>query len=189
MTDADGQDGRAQLKLWAHEALGRSAARTAQASRAARSAGMHWERANQMIERLAERNPAFTEHLLAIRAMASGRLAAIAERQRGHATFLAGDQSLTRPLQPEAAIVVELETYLREMAAIIEGDRIADKLRTNVIQQIFAAGLALQCAAGLTTQPDVRSRIEAAADGLDVVIRMITDAIWGPADRPAGTDV
>jgi hypothetical protein len=61
-------------------------------------------------------------------------------------------------------------------------------LRDRVIQRVFAAGLALDSAAGLTTQPEVRSRIEAAADGLDEVIRIIRDAIFGRADQPPGRE-
>jgi signal transduction histidine kinase len=137
-----------------------------------------------MIERLAEANPLSAERLLAIGATAAGRRAAIAEWKRSYAAGRAGGQPLIRPQEPGAAITAELEAFLRETAAIQERERIAGELRARVIQRVFASGLALESAAGLTTQPEVRSRIEAAVDGLDEVIRIIRDAIFGAADRP-----
>jgi signal transduction histidine kinase len=178
------QDRQARRELWAQQARGRSVTYRAQAATAADSADAHHEQADRMIERLAERNPRYGERLLAIRASADARRAATAERKRDYAARRAGDQPLVRPRRPEAAVVAELETYLRDMAAVQERDRISAELRGRVIRRVFTAGLELQSAAGLTEQPEVRSRIHGAADILDEVIRIIRDTIFGPTDRP-----
>ncbi len=58
-------------------------------------------------------------------------------------------------------------------------DRIAAGLQDEVIQRIFAAGLALQSAASLSTQPGVRRRVESAAGDLDQVLRLLRETIFG----------
>jgi signal transduction histidine kinase len=182
MTELEEHGRRSGLMLWAQQARVRSAACTAHAARAARSAELRRDQADRMIEQVAERNPESAQHLRAIRGTAAGRQEAIAEWRRSYAAGRAGGQALMRPLMPQAAIITEMETYLREMAVIQERGRSAGRIQASVVQRVFAVGLALQSAA-LTAQPEMRAEIEAAAGGLDEVIRVIRDATFGPADQ------
>ena len=68
-----------------------------------------------------------------------------------------------------------LQEQLREVTVQQDRDRIAAGLQDEVIQRIFAAGLGLQSAASLTTQPGVRQRVEAAAGDLDQVLRLLRE--------------
>ncbi len=77
----------------------------------------------------------------------------------------------------------QLQERLREMTVQQDRDRIAAGLQDEVIQRIFAAGLALQSAASRSTQPDVRQRIEAAAGDLDQVLRLLRDTVFGLEQR------
>ena len=77
----------------------------------------------------------------------------------------------------------QLEEQLREMTVQQDRDRIAAGLQDEVIQRIFAAGLGLQSAASLTTQPGVRQRVEAAAGDLDQVLRLLRDTVFGLDQR------
>lgn len=184
MTDAGEYDRRgAELTVWARQAHARSAACKAQAARAASSAAKLREETARLMRGLIERHPQRTEQLLAISATADGRRAVIAARKRAHAAGRAGGPSLIQRQEPDAAIIAELEVYLREMAGVQERDRISAELQDRVIQRVFTVGLSLQSAAGLTIQPEVRSRIEAATDRLDDVIRIIRDGIFGTVYR------
>ena len=77
----------------------------------------------------------------------------------------------------------QLEEQLREMTVQQDRDRIAAGLQDEVIQRIFGAGLGLQSAASLTTQPGVRQRVEAAAGDLDQVLRLLRDTVFGLDQR------
>ena len=72
-----------------------------------------------------------------------------------------------------------LHEQLREMSVQQDRDRIAAGLQDEVIQRVFAAGLALQSAASLSTQPSVRRRVEGAAGDLDQVLRLLRDTVFG----------
>jgi signal transduction histidine kinase len=76
-----------------------------------------------------------------------------------------------------------LQEQLREMTVQQDRDRIAAGLQDEVIQRIFAAGLGLQSAASLSTQPGVRQRVEAAAGDLDQVLRLLRDTVFGLEQR------
>ena len=76
-----------------------------------------------------------------------------------------------------------LQEQLREMSVQQDRDRIAAALQDEVIQRVFAAGLALQSAASLSTQPGVRQRVENAADDLDQVLRLLRDTVFGLEQR------
>lgn len=65
-------------------------------------------------------------------------------------------------------------------------DRIAAGLQDQVVRQIFAAGLALQGASGLSTQPEVRRRIDEAIADLDDAVRTIRDTVFGLEHRLVG---
>jgi signal transduction histidine kinase len=174
--EQNSQDPR--LLVWAREVRGRSAACKAQAARAASSAGSRREEADGMLERLARHNPRHAEQLRAIRATADARRAATAEWKRGQPASRAANPPLPGPQDAGAAVVAGLEAYLRDMAAVAERDQIAAELQASVVQRIFAAGLTLQSAAGLTTQPEVSSRISTVVDGLDEIIHLIRNAIF-----------
>jgi signal transduction histidine kinase len=72
-----------------------------------------------------------------------------------------------------------LQERLREITIMEDRERIADDLRDKVIQQIFAAGLALQGAASLTTEREVRRRVESSVADLDRAVRLVRQAIFG----------
>jgi len=72
-----------------------------------------------------------------------------------------------------------LQERLREITVLEDRERIADGLRDKVIQQIFAAGLALQGAASLTTEREVRRRVESSVADLDQAVRLVRQAIFG----------
>jgi hypothetical protein len=72
-----------------------------------------------------------------------------------------------------------LQERLREITVLEDRERIADDLRGKVIQQIFAAGLALQGAASLTTEREVRRRVESSVADLDQAVRLVRQAIFG----------
>ena len=77
----------------------------------------------------------------------------------------------------------QLQEQLREMTVLQDRDRIAASLQDDVIQRIFAAGLALQSAISLSTQPGVRQRVETAAGDLDQVLRLLRDTVFGLEQR------
>ena len=186
MTDGQEPGRHATLMGWAQDARVRSAACTAQAGRAAESAAALGDQADRMIERLAERNPEFAQHLQAIAVTAASQRAAIAECKR---SFAAGRPSQLLPGArngPVAAAATGLEGHLGEIVIIQERDRTNGVLQNQVIQAAFTAGLMLQDAAEMTAEPEVRWRIEAAADGLDELIRLIRDALFNLSDRPPG---
>jgi len=79
-----------------------------------------------------------------------------------------------------------LQGRLRELTVAEDRDRIAADLQDKVIQRIFAAGLTLQGAATLTTEPEVRRRVEASVDDLDQVLRTLRDTIFGLERRLKG---
>jgi Histidine kinase len=71
-----------------------------------------------------------------------------------------------------------LQERLRELSVIEDRDRIAAELRDKIIQRIFAAGLSLQGAAGLTTDAEVRRRVGTSIDELDNVVRLLRDTVF-----------
>ena len=64
----------------------------------------------------------------------------------------------------------------REVAA--ERDRMARDLHDRVIQRVFAAGLALQTAARLASNPQATARIEAVVQDLDTTIDELRETIF-----------
>ena len=76
-----------------------------------------------------------------------------------------------------------LHEQLREVTVQQDRDRIAAGLRDEVIQRVFAAGLSLQSAASLSSQPGVRQRVEAAGNELDQVLRLLRDTVFGLEQR------
>src|SRR5215831_11931029 len=79
-----------------------------------------------------------------------------------------------------------LQERLRETTVLEDRERIAADLRDKVIQQVFAAGLALEGAASLTTEREVRWRIESSVADLDRVVRLVRQAIFGLGHEEPG---
>jgi signal transduction histidine kinase len=175
---------RGGLRSWAQDARVRSAACAAQAGRPAESAAAVAEQADRMIERVAARNPAYAPRLQGIIVTAVSQRAAIAESKRSWAPGRPGSPLPGARNEPEAGARTELDGPVRDLAVIQERDRTGGGLQDRVIQQVFTAGLTLQDAAELSTEPEVRWRIEAAAGGLDEVIRISRDALFSAARRP-----
>ncbi len=78
---------------------------------------------------------------------------------------------------------MQLQQRLREVSVLADRERIATDLRDKVIQQIFAAGLSLQGAASLTTEREVRRRLESSVADLDRAVRLVREAIFGIQHR------
>lgn len=185
MTGGEERDCQIGLMGWAQDARVRSAAYAAQAVRAAESAAAIGELVDRMIERMAGHNPEYAERLQAIVVTAVDERAAIAERKRDFAASRPGGQLLPRARSaPEAAAITEAEGHPREMAIIQDGNRIVGEFQDKLVQGVFTAGLILQDAADLSTEPEVRWRIESAADYLDELIRVIRGTLFSSADRP-----
>lgn len=180
MTESAACSRVAELRARAGDARAWSAASRAQAARAAESAATLKGQADRVIERLAARNPQHAGPLRAIGSTAARQRQAIdARRHDFYAARRDGGRVLPeRRGGPAAASLCALEAYLGDMAVAQERERIAGELLDVVIRRVFAAGLTLQGAAGQTTEPDVRQRIEEAADDLDEVIQAIRNAVF-----------
>jgi hypothetical protein len=184
MTGGEERDCQAGLRGWAQDARVRSASYAAQAVRAAEAAAAMGELVDRMIERVAERNPQYAERLRAIVAAAADQRAAIAEQKRSFAAGRPGGQLLLGAQSvAEAAAIIEVQGHLRDMAIIQDGNRIVGEFQDKVVQGVFTVGLILQDAADLTMEPEVRWRIEAAADYLDELLRLTRGALFSAADR------
>ena len=74
----------------------------------------------------------------------------------------------------------------RDLAVLLERDRIAAQLQNEVIQRIFVIGLALQSAAAKAADPLLRRQVEKAIDDIDDVVKIIRDTVFGLQDRLKG---
>jgi hypothetical protein len=180
------RDRGAGLLSWAQDARVRTAACKAQAVAAAESATAIREQADRMIERVAARNPAHAQNLQDIIVTASDRRAAIAEWRRNSAPGRPGGQPPGAESEPEAGALTGAGGHPRDVAIMRRRDRAGGGLQDQVIERVFTAGLALQDAAELTTEPEVRWRIEAAAEDLDEVISISRDLLFSAAGRRPG---
>jgi hypothetical protein len=73
-----------------------------------------------------------------------------------------------------------------DLSVVAVRDLIAARLQSEAIRRIFAAGLTLESAAGLTDAPEVRRRIEAAIGELDQAIQDIRAAVFDAELGPPG---
>lgn len=180
MTVGEEHDRRAGLTVWAQNARVRSATYAAQAVRAAEAATVIRQQVDCIIERLAQRNPDYAEHLRAIVATAVSRRSAIADARNNRND---NGQLLSGPWrQPGPADATEQQGQPGDGAIVRDRDRAVGELYDQVIQRVFAAGLILQDAADLTVEPEARWRIEAVADELDGLIQVIRGPAFNPAD-------
>jgi hypothetical protein len=136
------------------------------------------------IDRLAELEPHRAEQLRGLSESARGHAA---RRRRRLAHHAGGGTCSCAPAAsqlapgpdgtPEAAIVTS-PGHAGGLSVIRERDRIAARLQDTIIRRVFAAGLSLDSAAGLTRDPAVRWRIEAAVGELDQVICEIRNVVF-----------
>ncbi|MDH3681026.1 MAG: response regulator [Acidimicrobiia bacterium] len=75
------------------------------------------------------------------------------------------------------------ETQLRfareRLEMMEERERIARDLHDTVIQQLFATGMGLQATLPRVTEPEIRTRLDEAIDGIDDGIRQLREAVFG----------
>ena len=79
---------------------------------------------------------------------------------------------------------VRLQEQVRQLTLVSDRDRIARELQEQVVSKLFAAGLAMQSAAAMTTNPDVRGRFERSIGELDDSIDVLRAAVFGLSSRP-----
>lgn len=107
------------------------------------------------------------------------------EARRGHDHAPAASRPVPEPgHMPEPAARTMTPDHVGSLSIVEERDRIAAQVQETIIRRVFAAGLSLESAAGLTANPEARRRIEAAVSELDQVIREIRDAIFQDAQHP-----
>jgi signal transduction histidine kinase len=108
-------------------------------------------------------------------------------RNVGRQGFTAEDLDMAGGFANQAALAIELagaraEQQRAEM--LDERERIAADLHDHVIQQLFAAGLALQAAASGIVPGRSRDRVEATVEDLDTTIRQIRTSIFHLQQQP-----
>ncbi|MGH9279776.1 MAG: GAF domain-containing protein [Acidimicrobiales bacterium] len=99
------------------------------------------------------------------------------------------DQELVVALAAAAGVAIEnarLHARVKELALLEDRERIARDLHDTVIQRLFATGLRLQGAVGLTRSSEAAERIAQAVDDLDVTVKYIRTAIFGLEASRAG---
>ena len=97
--------------------------------------------------------------------------------------FTAEDEDAVVKLASQAGIAIEFtraQEELRRLALAEDRERIAKELHDDVIQSLFAEGMALQAALGVVNDPAaIRARLEAAIEHIDRVIRDLRNYIFG----------
>jgi hypothetical protein len=73
----------------------------------------------------------------------------------------------------------------RDLAIVLERDRIAAGLQHEVIQRIFAIGVSLESAAAISEDRLVRRRVEQAIRDIDDVVRVIRDTVFDRKSHPS----
>ncbi len=105
--------------------------------------------------------------------------------RQGHDHAPAASRPVPEPgRMPEPAASTTAPDHANDLSIIEERDRIATQVQDTIIRRVFAAGLSLESAAGLTANPEVRSRIEAAVSELDQAIGEIRNAVFQDAQHP-----
>ena len=97
-----------------------------------------------------------------------------------------GLRARVRRSRQETARVQE---RLREMSILADRDRIASSLHDNVVQRLFAAGLALQGVALRAGQPDLTGRIDEVVQNLDESITLLRQSIFALEQGQAQHDL
>jgi len=99
----------------------------------------------------------------------------------GWSEFTIDDEALVVALALGAGIAIEnarLHQRVQQLAVYDDRDRLARDLHDNVIQRLFAAGLALQSMAGIAASAGIADRFQRVVHDLDESIRQIRSTIY-----------
>jgi signal transduction histidine kinase len=91
------------------------------------------------------------------------------------------EQAMVKSFASQAALALQhlqSQEARARMRVLEDRDRIASDLHDVVIQRLFAVEMGLHTAAGLSTAPQVKSRIDRAIDELDDLIREVRSTIF-----------
>jgi len=179
-----------------HGAMSRARAARARAVALAEGAAAIEEKVALILAQLADRYPDDADRLRAAsqsldrqaarrRQWARDSLHLIA--QRPAAAQVPPPGPMSSPPTGGAVVVTAirgLEARAQHVTMVRERDRIATEIQDRIVGRIFAAGLALQSAAGLASQPAVRSRIDTAAAELDEALHEIREVVFGLGENP-----
>jgi signal transduction histidine kinase len=96
--------------------------------------------------------------------------------------FTVEDEDALVKLAAQAGIAIEFtraQEELRRLALVHDRERIAKELHDDVIQSLFAEGMALQAALGVVNDPSaIKVRLEASIEHIDRVIRDLRNYIF-----------
>lgn len=95
--------------------------------------------------------------------------------------FTEADLELAEAFAVQATLALEMSDARADQSRIAlleERSRAAHSLHDNVVQRLFAAGLTIQGAASLSTEPAVREQISQAVANLDETIRTLRSSIF-----------
>ncbi|MGI8608325.1 MAG: GAF domain-containing sensor histidine kinase [Candidatus Dormibacteria bacterium] len=102
--------------------------------------------------------------------------------RRGGSLFSGEDLKLVQTFANHASVAIE-QARSREaherLALLDDRERIGRELHDGVIQALFAVGMRLQSAALVSTDPDVRQRMEGAVEEIDRTILDLRNYIFG----------
>jgi signal transduction histidine kinase len=79
---------------------------------------------------------------------------------------------------------MRLQEQVQQLTLVSDRDRIAAELQEQVVSKLFAAGLAMQSAAAMTTSPAVRDRVERSISELDDSVSVLREAVFGLSSKP-----
>ena len=95
--------------------------------------------------------------------------------------FTDTDLELAEAFAAQATVTLEMadaRADQQRIAVLEERARMAHNLHDNVVQRLFAAGLTIQGAAGLSDDPAVRQQLAGAVENLDETIRTLRTSIF-----------
>jgi signal transduction histidine kinase len=105
-----------------------------------------------------------------------------ANRIGGHA-FTEDDATLLRTFAAQAAVALEqarIQNELQRLALVEDRERIAKELHDDVIQSLFAEGMALQASLAIVNDPSaMEARLVQSVENIDRVIRDLRNYIFG----------
>ncbi|MGZ4103639.1 MAG: sensor histidine kinase [Actinomycetota bacterium] len=118
---------------------------------------------------------------LAVRGRAFGSLTIA--NIKGTQGFTDDDLDTVRTFADQASVALDYfraQDELQRLALIEERERIAKDLHDDIIQSLFAEGMALQAAESMVDEPEaIRHRLSTAVDHIDRVIRDLRNYIFG----------
>jgi signal transduction histidine kinase len=118
---------------------------------------------------------------VAVRGSVFGNLY-LTEKQ-GADEFTDDDEEAVVTLAAQAAVAIEnarLHAEVQRLAVVEERERIAKELHDDIVQSLFAEGMALQAARGMVADPvAIDARLAQAVDNLDRVIRDLRSYVFG----------